>query len=409
MGQILFSGSGGGTVTSDELTATKELVLEGKSYVGSDTDDEAGTGTMKNIGSIDYGPSLTISGNNLYCRMNSGAHIQNASSGYPEVAYDLDTVRNAINYTDSSRVLPNTTICGMTGTMPTHSSGQHANSNGVNNSGIWMYVPYGYYYNEGNNQAWVYRTKAEMKDTFKSAYGVNSCSGFNLSSSDDPSNWGKISVGLKGLSNGSNQPWYGCSVYVDNTWKANIEGNTTGSTTISELSEGSHSVKVKNYYRCNTDLDSSGVVWGSEQSAGSVTAYRSKTLNFSKDYTYDKSVYSGAYVSRFTINNGYNTVKGHTVHITIAGFECSNAGYSSYLWIYGFDYNATRTTRLTVSPDYSGSWKYYTVNKTVDLTIPSSNTSPSSTDYFDIVCVTERSYGNNAISCNATVSKVWIT
>lgn len=281
MGQILFTGSGGGSTTSDELTVTKELVLEGKSYVGADTDDEAGIGAMPSIAAEDSGSSLNISGDKLHCQMTNGAHITNASSGKPEVTYDLGTVRNAINYTDSSKVLNDTTICGMTGSMPSHSSGQHANSNGVNSSGIWMYIPYGYYKSEGNNQAWVYRTKSEMKDTFKSAYGVNSCSGFNLSSGgDDPSNWGKINVGVKGLSNGSNQPWYGCSIYVDGSWKANLEGSTTASTTITGLSEGSHSVKAKNYYRCNTDLDSSSVIWGSEQTVGNVTAYKSKDVSY---------------------------------------------------------------------------------------------------------------------------------
>lgn len=180
MGQILFAGGGGGGVNSDDLTATASQVLTGKTYVGKDTDDDAGTGTMPNIGATDNGPSLTISGSNLYCRMHNGAHITNASSGYPEVYYPLSTVRSAINYTNAAKVLNDTTICGLTGTMPSHSSGQHANSNGVNSSGIWMYIPYGYYVSEGNNQAWVYRTKDEMKSTVISAYGIASVTNFSV-------------------------------------------------------------------------------------------------------------------------------------------------------------------------------------------------------------------------------------
>ena len=180
MGQILFAGGGGGAVGSDDLTATASQVLQGQTYMGNDTDDDIGTGTMPNIAAIDDGVSLAVSGDNLYCRMHNGAHIQNASPGYPEVSYNLATVRSAINYTDSSKVLNDTTICGMTGSMPSHWSGQHANSNGVNSAGIWFYIPYGYYYSEGGDQAWVYRTTSEMKDTVISAYGIASVTNFSV-------------------------------------------------------------------------------------------------------------------------------------------------------------------------------------------------------------------------------------
>lgn len=45
MGKVLMSGGGGG-VGSDEVTATKDKVLTGQTYLGSDTDDEIGTGTI---------------------------------------------------------------------------------------------------------------------------------------------------------------------------------------------------------------------------------------------------------------------------------------------------------------------------------------------------------------------------
>lgn len=144
MGQILFSGGNGSLVSSDELTANTNYVLDGKTYMGIDTDDEAGTGSMPNIVSIDYGPSLAVSGSNLYCRMNNGAHIENASSGYPEVAYSLDKVRSAINYTDASKVLNDTTICGMTGTMP--NQGTWNSSVGINSS---VTIPRGYHSGSG--------------------------------------------------------------------------------------------------------------------------------------------------------------------------------------------------------------------------------------------------------------------
>ena len=402
MGQILFTGSRGGTVSSDELTATKELVLEGKSYVGSDTDDEAGTGTLPSIAAEDSGTSLNISGNKLHCQMTNGAHITNASSGKPEVVYDLETVRNAINYTDSSKVLSDTTICGMTGTMPTHSSGQHANSNGVNSSGIWMYVPYGYYYSEGNDQAWVYRTKAEMKDTFKSAYGVNSCSGFNLSSSNDPSSWGEISVGLKGLSNGSNQPWYGCSVYVDNTWKANIEGSTTGSTTISGLSEGSHSVKVKNYYRCNTDLDSSQVVWGSEQSAGNVTAYKSKDVAYSTNGFQSWITLGTKYAGYILRVSNPSYLYSHTLHINYTVTSASTSRGNSLIMHSGGLFSSG--TKYLLDVMYTG---------TITYSVSALKNCTSS--YADIEIYVEYTnrdgdlYYYNATDWRININRLWIT
>ena len=43
MGKIWMTGGGGSGTGSDECTATADDVLKGKTYVGSDTDDEAGT------------------------------------------------------------------------------------------------------------------------------------------------------------------------------------------------------------------------------------------------------------------------------------------------------------------------------------------------------------------------------
>lgn len=63
MGQILIPGGGGGTgVYSVDLTATKGDVLKGKSYVGSDTGDEAGIGTLELTGNAGIGDVLAGKG-----------------------------------------------------------------------------------------------------------------------------------------------------------------------------------------------------------------------------------------------------------------------------------------------------------------------------------------------------------
>lgn len=64
MGKILTMGAGGGGVGSDELTAKASDVREGMLYVGSDTNDEAGTGTLKDnkawTGSVGRNTSIWI-------------------------------------------------------------------------------------------------------------------------------------------------------------------------------------------------------------------------------------------------------------------------------------------------------------------------------------------------------------
>ncbi|MDK2965336.1 hypothetical protein [Lacrimispora sp.] len=56
---------GGGGIGSDEVSAAKENVLSGKTYVGTDTGDEIGTGTMANNGatgnqSLNAGSSFLV-------------------------------------------------------------------------------------------------------------------------------------------------------------------------------------------------------------------------------------------------------------------------------------------------------------------------------------------------------------
>lgn len=64
MADIFVAAGGGGGVSSDELTARAEHVLAGEGYVGVDTDDEAGVGTMSDNGSMQKtlraGESVTV-------------------------------------------------------------------------------------------------------------------------------------------------------------------------------------------------------------------------------------------------------------------------------------------------------------------------------------------------------------
>ena len=64
MANILISGGGGGGVGSDEVTVTAGDVLKGKTYLGNDTDDEIGTGTLELTG--DAGLNDVLSGKTFY-------------------------------------------------------------------------------------------------------------------------------------------------------------------------------------------------------------------------------------------------------------------------------------------------------------------------------------------------------
>lgn len=110
---------GGGGVSSDETTVVASQVLTGKTYLGSDTDDEAGTGTMPNIQAVDPAKSISYGSGLAYARMSNGAHITNASSGYPEVSITTQTKSvspTASSQTvspDANKVLSSVTVNGV--------------------------------------------------------------------------------------------------------------------------------------------------------------------------------------------------------------------------------------------------------------------------------------------------------
>ena len=117
MAHGIIMGGGGAATSSDELTATSDLVVEGKSYMGADTDDDKGTGTMTDHAALTDASSVAIDGSNYYVRIPNGAYRKNRGSGKPEVRGSLASLRGAIGYTDTSKVLSDTTIAGMKGTL----------------------------------------------------------------------------------------------------------------------------------------------------------------------------------------------------------------------------------------------------------------------------------------------------
>ena len=110
-------GSGGGGISSDDVTASRADVLSTKTTITSDSSDEIVYGTLTNVGATDTYKKASVINSNLHLGITNGAHITNAASGYPEVTIPLSDLRAKIGYTDASKVLAGTTIAGLQGTM----------------------------------------------------------------------------------------------------------------------------------------------------------------------------------------------------------------------------------------------------------------------------------------------------
>lgn len=161
MGKVLITGGGGAGGMSDDMTAangvTADLVPKGQTYIGADTDDEIGTGTMDlaehananpahvlngekfynnndqlpanpavgtmpNIGALDTTTKARLNGNNLVLGMTNGAHIQNGgngTTGAPEVQISFANMANntAISgQLNAANIKKGATVFGKTGT-----------------------------------------------------------------------------------------------------------------------------------------------------------------------------------------------------------------------------------------------------------------------------------------------------
>ena len=161
MGKVLITGGGGAGGMSDDMTAangvTADLVPKGQTYIGADTDDEIGTGTMDlaehananpahvlngekfynnndqlpsspavgtmpNVGALDTTTKARLNGNNLVLGMTNGAHITNGgngTTGTPEVQISFANIANntAISgQLNAANIKKGATVFGKTGT-----------------------------------------------------------------------------------------------------------------------------------------------------------------------------------------------------------------------------------------------------------------------------------------------------
>ena len=91
-----YPGGGGSYVNrpaSDFGDASADKVLAGSTFTSTAGIKTAGT--MPNVASLDLAKSIGSDGKSAYFRMTNGAHINNASSGYPEVYTALSNFGDA--------------------------------------------------------------------------------------------------------------------------------------------------------------------------------------------------------------------------------------------------------------------------------------------------------------------------
>lgn len=91
--------NGGGAIGSDELSVTADKVIEGNTYVGADTNDEIGAGTLvdrpSTVSAQSVAQGLSGSNNYIFTRIPTGAYRTPTGVGYPEITALSSSVATA--------------------------------------------------------------------------------------------------------------------------------------------------------------------------------------------------------------------------------------------------------------------------------------------------------------------------
>lgn len=114
MAEAIMLGQGG-LVNSDNVSVTKDKVIENKTYMGSDTDDEIGVGTMPDHAARTTSPDLQVAGSSLVAHIPFGAYRENAASGYPELTSPISVLAPTVGLT-SAKIMAGQTAMSISGT-----------------------------------------------------------------------------------------------------------------------------------------------------------------------------------------------------------------------------------------------------------------------------------------------------
>lgn len=151
MAECIIMGSGGGGVGSDEVTARAADVVAGKSYLGADTDDDVGVGTLVEREGEQPTTGVTVSDGLMHVGMPPGAYRKNGRYGTPEVKAPVDVVARAAGL-DGTKMLQGYSPLGVPGQIPvfntmgpsgTDPRGSLTTEYGIdlNARTLWMHAP----------------------------------------------------------------------------------------------------------------------------------------------------------------------------------------------------------------------------------------------------------------------------
>mgnify|MGYP005801733215 CR=1 FL=1 len=104
-------GGGSGGAKSDDTNVTKEYVLAGRTYIGSDTDDEIGTGTMPDKAGTTQSASGSVDSTSKRVQLTIPSLGRYSTTSKVYISYS--SLASLIGLT-AAKLWPNNTILGIT-------------------------------------------------------------------------------------------------------------------------------------------------------------------------------------------------------------------------------------------------------------------------------------------------------
>ena len=150
MGKIGIPGGGGG-VTSDDVTAGRDQVLQGFKTITSDSDDEVVDGSLTSMPSQVDALSWRFDGDNAYLKIPQGAYV---AGGGAEVKLPFAWVRPHI---PEGGMINTSGTFGKQGTIPDRGAGNGNGEIGTNGGDtVFVNFPDGYYHTQiGKSYMWL--------------------------------------------------------------------------------------------------------------------------------------------------------------------------------------------------------------------------------------------------------------
>ena len=149
---ILMTGDGG--VTSDDVTAGRDQVLQGFKTITSDSDDEVVGGSLTSMPSQVDALSWRFDGDNAYLKIPYGAYVTQVTGGGVEVKLPFAWIRSHI---PEGGMINTSSVFGKQGTIPDRGAGNGNGEIGTNGGdNVFVNFPDGYYHTQiGKSYMWL--------------------------------------------------------------------------------------------------------------------------------------------------------------------------------------------------------------------------------------------------------------